>query len=204
MAGSSRKASSLSLWISQVSVSPSPPVRGRGSRRAASRSCTRHGPRPASGGSAPWGLGQASEGVLEWAGIAILVVVCALLFAGWSYISAATRRRSKPRPSGRCRARCGPTARPISGGRRPGRERPRWRRGGPVPWPASRRREAPDATSGRQPASRVTELIEYRCRKQRARVLIADCMGQQQIVNKRGMIPLEDKPGNACCAEILH
>ena len=36
-------------------------------------------------GLGAWGLGKASENVLEWAGIAIFVVICALLFAGWLY-----------------------------------------------------------------------------------------------------------------------
>lgn len=36
-------------------------------------------------GLGAWGLGQASTGVLEWAGIAIFVVICIILIAGWLY-----------------------------------------------------------------------------------------------------------------------
>ena len=36
-------------------------------------------------GLGAWGLGQASKSVLEWGGIGIFVVVCAILVAGWLY-----------------------------------------------------------------------------------------------------------------------
>ncbi len=36
-------------------------------------------------GLGAWGLGQASRSVLEWGGIAIFVIVCILLIAGWFY-----------------------------------------------------------------------------------------------------------------------
>ena len=36
-------------------------------------------------GLGAWGLGQASKGILEWAGIAIFVVICAILIAGSLY-----------------------------------------------------------------------------------------------------------------------
>ncbi len=36
-------------------------------------------------GLGAWGLGQASKSLLEWLGIAIFVVICAVLIAGWLY-----------------------------------------------------------------------------------------------------------------------